>query len=247
MERAASDTPGPIGPPPHLAGPRPGPGRGARVWLARHAQVHEDWATRSYGPEDVPLSAEGERRTVELGASLARVAPDALLSSDLSRASRLADVVTEHVDVPVQLDERLREVDRGDWRGLDIGELHATRTAEVGRFYDDPWTYDGHGGECDRDVAMRAWPVFEEALAGVDGGVLVLTAHYNVIRVLATVALGIPPERSFAFRLDKGRVTLLEDTDRGFRLIAHNLHDPGAFEHTDEYLGLNPAQSGPKH
>ena len=116
---------------------------------------------------------------------------------------------------------------------------------DTGHVTDEP--YDGHGGECDRDVAMRAWPVFEEAVAGVDGGVLVLTAHYNVIRVLASVALGIPPERSFAFRLDKGRVTLLEDTDRGFRLIAHNLHDPGAFEHTDEYLGLNPAQSGPKH
>ena len=227
--------------PPQRAGPRRGRRAGARVWLARHAQVAAEWATRSYGPEDVPLSEEGERRTVELGASLAACEPAAVWSSDLSRAARLGRVAAEAARVPLRLDPRLREVDRGAWRGREVADLHVERREELERFYAEPWTYAGHGGESDSAVAARAWPALLEALDAVGSRTLLVTAHYNVLRVLAAVALGIPDRRSFAFRLDKGRATLLEDTAEGWRLIAHNVHDPGAFEHRDEYLGLNPA------
>ncbi|MEO0649795.1 MAG: histidine phosphatase family protein [Planctomycetota bacterium] len=225
---------------PQETGPRDGRRAGTRVWFARHAQVREDWATRSYGPEDVPLSEEGERRTVELGRSLAACAPAVVWSSDLSRASKLGTLAAEGAAAPLRLDPRLREVDRGAWRGLEVSELHETKRDQMARFYDDPWTYDGHGGESDRAVAIRAWPALLEALDAADDGTLVVTAHYNVLRVLTSVALGIPDRRSFAFRLDKGRSTLLEDTPSGWRLIAHNVFDPGAFEHRDEYLGLRP-------
>jgi broad specificity phosphatase PhoE len=237
MSDAETDPP----PPPHLAGPRPGRGAGVRVWFARHAQVHEDWATRSYGPEDVPLSEEGRARTLELGASLAACRPGHVLSSDLSRASELGRRVAELAPAPLTLDPRLREVDRGAWRGMDVGELHAARRAEVAAFYADPWGFRDHGGESDGDVGARAWPALDEALAAAADGVLVITAHYNVLRVLAAMALGVPPERSFAWRLDKGRASLFEDTPGGWRLLAHNVHDPGAFEHEAEYLGFDPA------
>jgi len=226
-------------PPPHVAGPRAGLGRGARVWLVRHAQVHEDWAGRSYGgDQDVPLSAEGERRSAELAHSLAQLAPTYILSSDLSRASVLARATVAAADCPLRLDPRLREVDRGRWNSVDVAELHRERRDEMAAFYADPWRYDGHGGEGDAHLAERAWPALREALAEVGQGLLIVTAHYNVIRVLAACALGLPPARSFALRLDTGRALALEEGPGGWRLLASNVAAPGSLSVGEEHMGV---------
>lgn len=236
-------------PRPDRSGPRHGRGQGARVWLVRHAQVHADWATRSYGPEDVPLSEEGLERTAELARSLAACRPFEVLSSDLSRAALLGRRVSELGPAPIVIDERLREVDRGRWRGKQVEALHLEHREELAAFYADPWSYRGHGGESDADVARRAWPALDARLDSwggeADRGPLVVTAHYNVLRVLVSLALGLPPERSFAWRLDKGRASLLEDTATGWRLLAHNVHDPGALEVEDEHLGVDASRPTP--
>jgi broad specificity phosphatase PhoE len=226
-------------PPPDVEGPRPGLGGGARVWLARHAQVHAGWSAKSYGPEDVPLSAEGELRTVDFGASLAATGPQQVVSSELSRARLLGERVARHRGLVLRTDRRLAEVDRGRWRGRVVADLHREDAAEVQRFYLDPWTYRGHGGESDSDVAERAWPALLEVLAAAEGGVAVLAGHYNVIRVLCARALGLAPARSFALRLDTGRASLLLDGPGGFRLLGHNVFDPGRHEVGDEHLGLS--------
>ena len=232
--------------PPHLAGPRSGLGRGSRLWLVRHAQVHEDWVGRSYGgDQDVPLSTAGERRSAELASSVARLRPRLILGSDLSRARHLAELAAREAGCPLRLDSRLREVDRGRWHSLDVGDLHRDRTDEVRAFYADPWHFTGHGGEGDGHVAERCWPLVHAALAEVEGGVLVVAAHYNVIRVLAGCALGLPPARSFALRLDKGRALALEDSAQGWRLLASNVADPGGHEIGEEHMGVRsdgPAQ-----
>lgn len=232
-------------PPPHLAGPRAGAGRGVRVWLVRHAEVHADWAGKSYGgAQDVPLSAAGERTSTALAASLAALAPRLVVSSDLSRARHLGAAAAALAGCPLRLDPRLREVDRGRWHSRDVGALHAERTDEVRAFYADPWHFVGHGGEGDGHVAERAWPVLAEALATVADGALALTAHYNVIRVLVGCALGLPPARSFALRLDKGRAIALEDAPGGWRLLASNVADPGAHAIGDEHMGVQGADLG---
>lgn len=232
-----------VPPPPHRAGPRPGLGKGARVWLARHAEVHADWVGRSYGgDQDVPLSAEGELRSLEFGASLARLAPALVVSSDLSRARHLGEAAASGASCPLRLDPRLREVDRGRWHSLDVGELHATRTDEVRAFYADPWHFDGHGGEGDGSVAERVWPVLLAALEEVGDGTLAVCAHYNVIRVAVACALGIPPARSFAVRVDKGRAVALEDSPAGWRLLSSNVADPGTHEIGDEHMGVRSGE-----
>ncbi len=223
-------------------GPQPGRGSGARVWLARHAQVHEDWAGRAYGSQDVPLSEAGLARTEVLGASLAALPPTSVLASDLDRAARLGRAVAERAQAPLRFDAGLREVDRGAWQSCTVSDLRDHRAGELSEFYADPWTYRGHGGESDSDVARRAWPLLANALR--DGGARpVLAAHYNVLRCLIAVALGLDPRRSFSLRLETGRAALLEDGPAGFRLLALNLADPGAFVEADEHLTIAPAGS----
>lgn len=219
------------------SGAHPGFGSGAMLWLVRHAEVEASARSRAYGSDDVALSPEGLARSDELALSLARLAPARLLSSPLQRALYLARRAGAALGREPLVEPGLAEVDRGRWQSLEVAELHRRHAEEVAAFHADPWSFRGHGGESDSDVVARAWPILEREARAHPGAALVFVCHYNVIRCLVSVALGLPPARSFALRLDKARALLLEDRPTGFKLVALNLYDPGAFEARDEHLG----------
>ena len=201
-------------------------GTNTRVWLLRHAQVHEDWQGKAYGDVDVPLSALGLRRTEELARDFGAIEPGEIHSSPLSRALQLAERLSEVSGAPVRIADGLREIHRGSWQGLTVEELHTEHAEDVRAFYADPWTWRGHGGECDAMLAARAWPVLERALAQSPAEKILLTTHYNVIRVLVSGALGIEPARSFALRVDPGCGVLLVDRADGWHLHVANTPAP---------------------
>jgi len=202
-----------------------GSGGGTRLWLVRHAEVSEDWQGKAYGDLDVPLSAAGEERTVELALDLARLSPAAVVSSPLERARRLGEAVAAGSGLPLRIADELREIHRGRWQGRTVAELHDEEADGVAAFYADPWTYRDHGGESDEDLARRAWSGLAGPLAGTSGP-LVVTTHYNVIRVLCATALGIPAHRSFGLRVDPGRAVMIEDSREGWRLHHSNVESP---------------------
>ena len=172
------------------------------------------------------LSASGAAWTAELSASLAALAPDRVLSSPLERARLLGEATARHAGIDLALDEDLKEIHRGSWQGLRVDELQERFADDVRAFYADPWTWSGHGGECDREISRRAWGALDRTLADQDCRRLVVTTHYNVIRVLACGALGIPPTRSFAFRVDTGRACLFLGREDGWHLAFSNLSRP---------------------
>ena len=216
---------------PSIPTPAPAPslGLGVRVWLFRHADVHDDWQDRAYGNLDVPLSPAGEEETRALSATFARTPIARVASSDLSRALALGRGLADATAAPLAVDERLREVWRGSWQGLPRAEFRARWEAQRDAFAADPWNWKGHGGESDAEIFARAWTVLEEtarAAAASGGTTIALATHYNVIRTIATRALGLRPRESFAFRNDTARATLLVDEPAGWVLARANVATP---------------------
>lgn len=206
-------------------------GSGTKVWLVRHAEVHVDWQQRAYGNTDVPLSPEGEEATRAMGEAFRGRAIAGVWSSDLARAHAMGRAIAEGAGAELRLMPELREVSRGAWQGLPTAEFRARWEADVARFLSDPWQWKGHGGESDADVCARAWPVLEAARdAAVQrsgaGCELVLTAHYNVIRVLVTRALGLTARKSFAFLNSPAHATLLVDAATGWELARQDVARP---------------------
>jgi probable phosphoglycerate mutase len=209
-------------------GRHPGYGSNAVVWLVRHGEVDERWSGRAYGGLDVPLSEHGRRDSARTAAAYARLEPARVISSPLSRARDLGQELARLAGAPLTIEAGLREIDRGHWQGLERAELLARFELEVAGFYADPWTYDGHGGETDADVLARAWPALERGLTPAVGAgrIVVMTAHYNVIRVLCARALGLEPSRSFRLRIDPLGAVRLDDAPGGFVLRRANVRDP---------------------
>jgi broad specificity phosphatase PhoE len=196
------------------------------VWLLRHAEVREDWQDVAYGDLDVPLSAAGEAETTAVGERFGALRPGAVIASPLARARRLGEAVATAGKAPLSVAEGLREGHRGDWQGRRFGELELERPDELRAYRDDPWTGHPHQGESDHALCARAWPVLEDLVRRHAGVTLVLTTHRQVIRVLLSRALGIPPSASFRLRIDPGAAALLVDGTPGWLLAHLNVGDP---------------------
>jgi len=198
-------------------------GSGTRVWLLRHAEVHEDWHHKAYGSLDVPLSQRGIEQTEALvrtfrGAPLARVA-----SSDLERARRLGRALAEASGAELVIDARWREVDRGAWQGIDAADFKARWEADAVAFFADPWRWRAHRGESDEQLFARVRPAFEDLVRAAGGATVAAAAHSNVIRVLLGRLLGRTAFESYELKLDPAHAALVVDGPDGWVLERMNV------------------------
>ncbi|MBL8858929.1 MAG: histidine phosphatase family protein [Planctomycetes bacterium] len=210
----------------------PSTGTPARIWLVRHAEVHDDWQDRAYGGLDVPLSEDGVAQTIELAARFGELPIASVASSHLMRALLMGRTIAENTRAPLAIEPRLREVSRGEWQGLPTAEFRARWAADAENFLADPWIWKGHGGESSADMFERAWPVVRTLAAHARGRDVVLTSHFNLIRSIVTGALGLSGHASFAFRIDTAHACLLVDDGRSWSVPVQNVTDPRQFRAT---------------
>ena len=87
------------------------------ILLARHGETAENKERRFQGQKDVPLNDTGRAQARVLAEQAEREGIVAVYSSPLVRASETAEIVAERLGLgPVRLDDRLKEVDVGDWQ-----------------------------------------------------------------------------------------------------------------------------------
>jgi broad specificity phosphatase PhoE len=169
------------------------------LYLVRHGETEWSRARRHTGRTDVPLSPAGEAEARALGAHLAGLEVDRVLSSPLSRATttaRLAGFGDRLETTPALL-----EFDYGDYEGLTSPQIRAQRPG---------WDLfrDGcPGGETVAAVAERARPLVAELTAG-DGGVMVF-GHGHQLRIMAACYLGLPPDAARHLFLGTASVSVL--------------------------------------
>jgi broad specificity phosphatase PhoE len=133
---------------------------------------------------DVPLSKRGREQADALGERLRQFRPDSVWVSPYLRARQTACVALETagLDVPLVVDERLREREFGVLDGLThkgIVELwpdEAERRRAVGKFYHRP-----PGGESWTDALLRVRSVIADLRTDCVDQRVVVVAHQVVV------------------------------------------------------------------
>ncbi len=205
--------------------------------LLRHGRTAWNAQRRFQGQADPPLDEIGRAQAYEVGALIAAVRPDQLVTSDLARAAQTAEIVGAACGIEAVADARLRERGLGHWEGLTRDEVAETFPDE---FAD--WVagrdVSRRGGESREQVAQRALKAFAE-LPAVP--VTVLVSHSATAMALTNALLGIEqrvhPLGPLANCHWSELYCELHDDAPDWRLRGHNLGAPGTVVPLPAHVG----------
>ena len=160
--------------------------------LVRHGQTVWHAENRYAGSSDVALTTHGREQAAQLAgwARTARLA--AVWASPLSRARVTAKACADVTDLPLQIDERLRELDFGAGEGLTSAEMRDRFPDALEAFRADPVAHHLPDGEDPVKAADRFTACLHDlAQQHPDGRVLVV-AHTTAIRLALCRLIGVP-------------------------------------------------------
>lgn len=153
--------------------------------LWRHGQTIWNAESRFQGQTDVPLDDTGEAQAASAASRLATLRPDAIFSSDLSRAVGTAAPLARLTGLAVTLDKDLRERSGGSWEGLTDIEI-----AE--RFPVERASWNPPDGESSTAVADRVGAALQRiATTLTNSGLAVVVSHGSALRLGIGRMLGL--------------------------------------------------------
>lgn len=183
--------------------------------LMRHG---EPLGGRRYrGQIDDPLS---ERGWAQMRAALGEATPwTRVVSSPLVRCRAFAEELSRQRDLPLSLDDRLREVGFGVWEGKSATEIEFETPGALARFKSDPVHARPHGAEPLDSFYRRVADALDAIRSDHSDAHVLLVGHAGVIRMALAWALAIPQANAYRIevasakftrlRFDAGRATLI--------------------------------------
>ncbi|MFJ6796703.1 histidine phosphatase family protein [Streptomyces sp. NPDC091268] len=200
-----------------------GKNAGRKIVLWRHGQTAWNLERRFQGSTDIELTQTGVAQARRAARLLASLKPDAIIASDLRRASATAAELAAVTGLPVTHSAALRETYAGEWQGLTHDEIVEKYGEQYAAWRRGEPVRRG-GGELETEVADRAAPV---VLSYVDrlppNGTLVVVSHGGAIRTTIGRLLGLDSHHWESLGgLSNCCWSVLGEGARGWRLMEHN-------------------------
>lgn len=164
------------------------------VWFLRHGQT--DWNLlgkwQGQAPYAPGLNETGFVQARAAARQLSRVRFEAIYSSDLLRARQTAEAVAAVQDLPVILDERLREVNLGVWEGMLSEDVRSGYPNELEERELDPMYARPPQGESLAKVSERVRAALGDILQKQAQAPVLIVSHGLALAALICLAGNIP-------------------------------------------------------
>ena len=186
------------------------------LYLVRHGETDWNKVRRLQGWTDVPLNEKGRELAYKTAEGLKDVEFDLLISSPLSRAFETGKIILGDRDVPVITDDRLKEINVGDYDGkfCKPGNYQVPKE-EFDAFYNDPWGMKRMpNGENITDVAKRGTEFLNDILNRPDlqEKTILIATHACILRGILNTLYDDPSDFWQHKLPDNCSVTALEKT-----------------------------------
>ncbi|MGL6125572.1 alpha-ribazole phosphatase family protein [Chryseobacterium artocarpi] len=177
------------------------------VHLIRHTAV-ENPENLCYGFAEMPLRKEYQEdfKAINLDADF-----DYIVSSPAQRCCLLA----EHFKLKYSTDERLREMNFGNWELIKWTEIPEE---EINPWYKDFIHIKPSGGENLLEMQSRVLNFWNELITKKDIGKVLIIAHAGVIRLILQSVLQFPLENMFSIQIDYGKKVIIEAKEDYFSI-----------------------------
>jgi probable phosphoglycerate mutase len=187
------------------------------LFVVRHGRTEANAGGLLLGRADPELDETGRRQAEEIAAALPSDAQ--VVSSPLRRCRETASAIAETSSTGVVTDDRLLELDYGEFDLRPLAEISAETWAQ---WRADP-DFRPPGGETLRELAERVGAALDDlSSAATDGNVVVVT-HVSPIKAALAWALGVGVEVSWRSFVAQASVTRIAVGERGPSL--HNFND----------------------
>jgi len=175
------------------------------ILLARHGETDDNRERRFQGRRDSPLNDRGRAQARELAAEVRAERVVALYASPLVRAWETASIAGEALGLEPLPDERLVEIDVGDWAGRLHDDVATAEPEAYQAWLNADEAFRFPGGEAIGEQRVRVAAAVADIRGAVDGPALVV-CHGGTIRtallgVLGAEALGLRPLNGSVHRL----------------------------------------------
>ena len=181
-----------------------------KLILTRHGQTDWNREGRYQGQADPPLNSTGRQQAQALADRLADRSLEAIYSSDLQRAFETAQIIAQRHGLPVRQDQRLREINQGEWEGLRIEEIIARYPQIWAAFLDDPLQGQAPGGEPPLLVAERVWAAVSDIAKLYPTGTVLIVSHGFALATLLVRIYGVSFSQVYSYIPNNAEIKEIE-------------------------------------
>jgi broad specificity phosphatase PhoE len=185
------------------------------ILFVRHGETAANRARLALGRADPPLTDRGREQARRLAECLVAEGVARVVSSPLLRARETAAAIAAPLARPVEVDERLVELDYGEWDERSFGELPPE---ELARWHEDA-SFAPPGGESLLAVGARVADFCREHL---DGPPLIAVSHVSPIKAAVVWAMDADPLLAWRMQLDVASISRVGAPHRGRCLLGFN-------------------------
>lgn len=162
-----------------------------RVYYVRHGQTDWNLEHKMQGGESEKILNEtGIKQAKEAQEALKNVKYDIIIRSPMQRVEQTTDIINEGRDVPIIVDERIRE------RKLGLLEGHDVTEELENKIWDYNLNYDIQGGENLHEFEKRILEFLQDIRQKYSDKTLLIVAHGGIAKVLKAHFYGMPESKN---------------------------------------------------
>lgn len=157
-----------------------------QLYFIRHGETEWNVEGRLQGRLNSNLTENGIRDAKRLGKRLAETDFEAVYASPSKRTLETAKLILDKRVLPFKTEERLMEINLGEWEGRTIDEIKEFDPEVYHLYQEHPTQFKGTG-ESFEDVRSRLETVLKELEKNHQSGNLLIVTHGVVIKVLQAI------------------------------------------------------------
>ena len=193
------------------------------ILLIRHGETQWNKSERFRGTYDIPLNENGKAQANVLSQALKDRNISVACTSPLSRAVETAQISLADRNVQILVNDKLTDIDYGDWTGLTKMEVMKRWPKEYDAWTSHPDLAEIPGGEKLSDLFDRCCEFINEISKQYKGQTVAIFAHRVINKLLILGTMGLTLSKFLSIIQDNCCINELEFTEGGY--IMRTLND----------------------
>ena len=178
------------------------------IIVVRHGETKWNNMHRYQGIMDIELNEKGYEQARKAGEFLRNREINYLYASDLKRARNTAEIITEHHNIKLNALEGLREMNFGEWEGMNFKEIGRDYHDLFEKWKEDPTSVSPPGGEMLAEVQERIIDSLEKIISTQkEDNTILVVSHGGAIRIMLAYYLKIPLQYFWRIDIDNASIS----------------------------------------